>query len=166
MYLVHTRGVHQSETTTSGEPGAELDTCRETKKKVHLSREARSESRRWLSILSSQGEDYGDLLKFNQLKVNIPFCYYGNPSSTATNSVQSIEYTVVTLHVLAASRSFPPLRRLYCWGGGVTCLRPMESKAGVGDYDCAAQNLPEWVTDRHTQMIVYYMMISLMAFCV
>lgn len=54
---------------TSAETGAELDPSRETKKKVHLSREARSESRRWLSILSSQGEDYGDLLKFNQLKV-------------------------------------------------------------------------------------------------
>jgi len=54
---------------TSAETGAELDLSKETKKKVHLSREARSESRRWLSILSSQGEDYGDLLKFNQLKV-------------------------------------------------------------------------------------------------
>lgn len=68
-YLVHTRGVHQADAATSGETGTELDTSRETKKKVHLSREARSESRRWLSILSSQGEDYGDLLKFNQLKV-------------------------------------------------------------------------------------------------
>jgi len=55
----------------SGDVGSELDPSRETKKKVHLSREARSESRRWLSILSSQGEDYGDLLKFNQLKVTI-----------------------------------------------------------------------------------------------
>ena len=68
-YLVHTRGVHQADAATSGDTGTELDTSRETKKKVHLSREARSESRRWLSILSSQGEDYGDLLKFNQLKV-------------------------------------------------------------------------------------------------
>lgn len=66
-YLVYTRGV--GDTTTAGEQGTELDPGRETKKKVHLSREARSESRRWLSILSSQGEDYGDLLKFNQLKV-------------------------------------------------------------------------------------------------
>ena len=68
-YLVHTRGVHQSETAASGEPGTDVDSTRESKKKVHLSREARSESRRWLNILSSQGEDYGDLLKFNQLKV-------------------------------------------------------------------------------------------------
>jgi len=73
MYLVHTRGVHQGDTATSGELGTEQDAGRETKKKVHLSREARSESRRWLSILSSQGEDYGDLLKFNQLKVKQNF---------------------------------------------------------------------------------------------
>lgn len=68
-YLVHTRGVHQSDVAASGDPGTELDPSREVKKKVHLSREARSESRRWLSIVSSLGEDYGDLLKFNQLKV-------------------------------------------------------------------------------------------------
>jgi len=76
MYLVHTRGVHQGETATSGDQGTEPDPGRETKKKVHLSREARSESRRWLSILSSQGEDYGDLLKFNQLKVRSSVCHY------------------------------------------------------------------------------------------
>ena len=70
QYLVHTRGVHQADVAAGGEAGLEPpDPGREIKKKVHLSREARSESRRWLSILSSQGEDYGDLLKFNQLKV-------------------------------------------------------------------------------------------------
>ena len=39
------------------------------KKKAEKSREARSESRRWQNVLSSMGEDCGDLLKFNQLKV-------------------------------------------------------------------------------------------------
>ena len=39
------------------------------KKKAEKSREARSESRRWQNVLSSMGEDVGDLLKFNQLKV-------------------------------------------------------------------------------------------------
>ncbi|ELU13685.1 hypothetical protein CAPTEDRAFT_150651 [Capitella teleta] len=38
------------------------------KKKVQISREARSESRRWQNVLQLMGEDIGDLLKFNQLK--------------------------------------------------------------------------------------------------
>ena len=43
------------------------------KKKAEKSREARSESRRWQNVLSSMGEDVGDLLKFNQLKVGRVF---------------------------------------------------------------------------------------------
>ena len=39
------------------------------KKQAAQSREARSETRRIQNVLSSMGEDLGDLLKFNQLKV-------------------------------------------------------------------------------------------------
>ena len=46
------------------------------KKKAEKSREARSESRRWQNVLSSMGEDVGDLLKFNQLKVGCVSCYH------------------------------------------------------------------------------------------
>lgn len=75
-YLSHTHGILSSEATGllvhsgAGEQLTELDIVSQTKKKVQQSREARSESRRWQSVLSSLGEDYGDLLKFNQLKVN------------------------------------------------------------------------------------------------
>ena len=44
------------------------------KKKAEKTREARSESRRWQNVLSSMGEDCGDLLKFNQLKVGLLPC--------------------------------------------------------------------------------------------
>ena len=57
----------------AGEQLTEADAASQTKKKVQQSREARSESRRWQSVLSSLGEDYGDLLKFNQLKVSRQF---------------------------------------------------------------------------------------------
>ena len=41
------------------------------KKQAAVSREARSETRRIQNVLSSMGEDLGDLLKFNQLKVRM-----------------------------------------------------------------------------------------------
>lgn len=75
-YLSHTRGVQGNDqaglhgnSKGAGEQLTEPDAASQTKKKVQQSREARSESRRWQSVLSSLGEDYGDLLKFNQLKV-------------------------------------------------------------------------------------------------
>jgi histone-lysine N-methyltransferase SETD1 len=70
-YLFHTRGIYQSDAGSGcvgGEQWAEPDATSQAKKKAQQSREARSESRRWQSVLSSMGEDYGDLLKFNQLK--------------------------------------------------------------------------------------------------
>ena len=33
---------------------------------------------------------------------------------------------------------------------GATCLRPVESNAGVGNHDLAAQKAPERMTDRQT----------------
>jgi len=82
-YLSYTQGVQNGEPAGghSGSKGAgeqltEADAASQTKKKVQQSREARSESRRWQSVLSSLGEDYGDLLKFNQLKVTITFLTY------------------------------------------------------------------------------------------
>ena len=37
------------------------------------------------------------------------------------------------------------------WGKvRATCLRPMESNAGVTDHDSAAQKVPEGMTNRHT----------------
>lgn len=72
-YLCHARGVNQSQ---ESEQAFELDPASQTKKKVQQSREARSESRRWQSVLGSLGEDVGDLLKFNQLKVCIHMTIY------------------------------------------------------------------------------------------
>ncbi len=40
-------------------------------KKKKMSRDARSETRRIQNVLSSMGEDLGDLLKFNQLQVTV-----------------------------------------------------------------------------------------------
>jgi len=34
----------------------------------------------------------------------------------------------------------------------VTCLKPVESNTGIGDCDGVAQNVPEGVTDRHTDI--------------
>lgn len=65
-YLFQDRGVNQSQ---ESEQAFELDPASQTKKKVQQMREARSESRRLQSFLESLGEDVGDLLKFNQLKV-------------------------------------------------------------------------------------------------
>ena len=39
------------------------------KRKIEKTRDARSNSRRYQTVLSHMGEDVGDLVKFNQLKV-------------------------------------------------------------------------------------------------
>ncbi|ESN99076.1 hypothetical protein HELRODRAFT_107153 [Helobdella robusta] len=64
-YLQHARGVQEHKLTAS-QP-AELEQCLFGGANQQL-REARSESRRWQSVLSHQGEDLGDLVKFNHLK--------------------------------------------------------------------------------------------------
>jgi len=68
-YLRHARGVVQGSSLDNGDFRSDLDLAAQVKKKVQQSREARSESRRWQSVLSVKGEDHGELLKFNQLKV-------------------------------------------------------------------------------------------------
>lgn len=64
--------------TNPNEADSNLAAITGMKKKVQQqSRDARSESRRWQSFFSSIGEDLGDLLKFNQLKVPsnyVAFC--------------------------------------------------------------------------------------------
>ena len=69
-YLRHARGVQQSQEI---EQVHDVDPTggQTTKKKIQQQlREARSESRRWQSFFLSMGEEFGDLLKFNQLKVS------------------------------------------------------------------------------------------------
>ena len=66
-YLHQAIGTRQTDGAESGEQrAADAD---QAKKAIQQSREARSESRRWQNVFALSGEDYGDLLKFNQLKV-------------------------------------------------------------------------------------------------
>ena len=47
----------------------------------------------------------------------------------------------------------PPTPQAARWGDEATCLRPVESNAGVGDRDRAAQKAPEGVSDRQTDTV-------------